>query len=214
MTVAIVGYTNAGKSTLLNALTNAGVLSEDMLFATLDPTARALALPSGSSVMLVDTVGFIRRLPHHLIEAFKSTLEEAVQADIILNVCDCSSPVFRDHLYITQKLLDELGAGGKPVITVLNKIDRADPGEICGVEGVRISAKRGDGFDLLLEAIEKALPVQKARVTLLFPFTDMGQSALVRENGTVFSEEYTESGLLMDCLIDAVTVQRLKQYLQ
>ena len=214
VTVAIVGYTNAGKSTLLNALTNAGVLSEDMLFATLDPTARALALPSGSSVMLVDTVGFIRRLPHHLIEAFKSTLEEAVQADIILNVCDCSSPVFRDHLYITQKLLDELGAGGKPVITVLNKIDRADPGEICGVEGVRISAKRGDGFDLLLEAIEKALPVQKARVTLLFPFTDMGQSALVRENGTVFSEEYTESGLLMDCLIDAVTVQRLKQYLQ
>ena len=214
VTVAIVGYTNAGKSTLLNALTNAGVLSEDMLFATLDPTARALALPSGSSVMLVDTVGFIRRLPHHLIEAFKSTLEEAVQADIILNVCDCSSPVFRDHLYITQKLLDELGAGGKPVITVLNKIDRADPGEICGVEGVRISAKRGEGFDLLLEAIEKALPVQKARVTLLFPFTDMGQSALVRENGTVFSEEYTESGLLMDCLIDAVTVQRLKQYLQ
>lgn len=214
VTVAIVGYTNAGKSTLLNALTNAGVLSEDMLFATLDPTARALALPSGSSVMLVDTVGFIRRLPHHLIEAFKSTLEEAVQADIILNVCDCSSPVFRDHLHITQKLLDELGAGGKPVITVLNKIDRADPGEICGVEGVRISAKRGEGFDLLLEAIEKALPVQKARVTLLFPFTDMGQSALVRENGTVFSEEYTESGLLMDCLIDAVTVQRLKQYLQ
>ncbi len=214
VTVAIVGYTNAGKSTLLNALTDAGVLSEDMLFATLDPTARALELPSGSSVMLVDTVGFIRRLPHHLIEAFKSTLEEAVQADIILNVCDCSSPVFRDHLVITRKLLDELGASGKPVITVLNKVDKADPGEICGVEGVRISAKRGEGFDGLLEAIEQSLPVQKARVTLLFPFSDIGQSALARENGTVFSEEYTDSGLRMDCLVDTVTAQRLKNYLQ
>lgn len=214
VTVAIVGYTNAGKSTLLNALTDAGVLSEDMLFATLDPTARALELPSGSSVMLVDTVGFIRRLPHHLIEAFKSTLEEAVQADVILNVCDCSSPAFRDHLAITCKLLEELGASGKPVITVLNKVDKADPAEICGVEGVRISAKRGEGFDGLLEAIESTLPVQKARVTLLFPFSDIGQSSLVRESGTVFSEEYTDRGLLMDCLIDTVTAQRLKNYLQ
>ena len=214
VTVAIVGYTNAGKSTLLNALTDAGVLSEDMLFATLDPTARALELPSGSSVMLVDTVGFIRRLPHHLIEAFKSTLEEAMQADIILNVCDCSSPVFRDHLSITNRLLDELGASGKPVITVLNKTDKADAAEICGVEGVQISAKRREGFNELLEAIEKALPVQKARVTLLFPFSDIGQSALARENGTVFSEEYTDKGLLMDCLVDTVTAQRLKDYLQ
>ena len=213
VTVAIVGYTNAGKSTLLNALTDAGVLSEDMLFVSFYPTARALELPSGSSVMLVDTVGFIRRLPHHLIEAFKSTLEEAVQADIILNVCDCSSPVFRDHLTITRKLLDELGATGKPVITVLNKVDKADPGEICGVEGVRISAKRGEGFDGLLEAIENALPVQKARMTFLFPFSDIGQSALVRENGTVFSEEYTDQGLLMDCLIDTVTAQKIKKYL-
>ena len=214
VTVAIVGYTNAGKSTLLNALTDAGVLSEDMLFATLDPTARALELPSGSSVMLVDTVGFIRRLPHHLIEAFKSTLEEAVQADIILNVCDCSSLVFRDHLTITNKLLEELGASGKPVITVLNKVDKADADEICGVEGVRISAKNGEGFDSLLEAVENALPVQKARVRLFFPFAEMGQSAMVRENGTVFSEEYTDNGLLMDCLIDTITAQRLKGYLQ
>ena len=212
VTVAIVGYTNAGKSTLLNSLTDAGVLFENMLFATLDPTARALELPSGSSVMLVDTVGFIRRLPHHLIEAFKSTLEEAVQADIILNVCDCSSPVFRDHLSITQKLLDELGASGKPVITVLNKTDIADPEEIGGIDGVRISAKTGKGFDDLLAAVERALPVQKARVKLLFPFSEIGQSALVRENGTIFSEEYNDSGLLVDCLIDTVTAQRLKKY--
>ena len=102
---------------------------------------------------------------------------------------------------------------GKPVITVLNKVDKADPGEICGVEGVRISAKRGEGFDGLLEAIENALPVQKARMTFLFPFSDIGQSALVRENGTVFSEEYTDQGLLMDCLIDTVTAQKIKKYL-
>ena len=164
--------------------------------------------------MLVDTVGFIRRLPHHLIEAFKSTLEEAVQADIILNVCDCSSPVFRDHLTITNKLLDELGAGGKPVITVLNKIDKALPEELCGVEGVRISAKNGEGFDDLLQAVEKALPVQKARVTLLFPFSDIGSSHMAREHGTVFAEEYTDQGVLMDCLLDTVTAQRLKDYLK
>ena len=212
ISVAIVGYTNAGKSTLLNALTDAGVLSEDMLFATLDPTARALELPSGSSVMLVDTVGFIRRLPHHLIEAFKSTLEEAVQADVILNVCDCSSSVFRDHLAITGKLLDELGAGGKPVITVLNKIDKADADELYGMEGVRISAKNGEGFDSLLETIEKSLPVQKARVTLLFPFADIGQSSVVRENGTVLSEEYTGQGLKMDCIVDTVTAERLRKF--
>ncbi len=212
VTVAIVGYTNAGKSTLLNALTDAGVLSEDMLFATLDPTARALELPSGSSVMLVDTVGFIRRLPHHLIEAFKSTLEEAVQADIILNVCDCASPVFRDHLSITRNILRELGAGAKPIITVLNKTDAADPDNLCGVEGVRISAKNGEGFDRLLAAIENALPVQKVRVSLLFPFSDIGQSSVIRDNGTVLREEYTDSGLLIDCLIDKVTADRMKAY--
>ena len=212
VTVAIVGYTNAGKSTLLNALTDAGVLSEDMLFATLDPTARALALPSGSTVMLVDTVGFIRRLPHHLIEAFKSTLEEAVQADVILNVCDSSSPVFRDHLRITGELLDELGASDKPVITVLNKIDAADSDSLPGAEGVRISARNREGFDDLLAAIEDALPVKKRRLTLLFPFAEIGASAAVRENGTVFSEIYTEDGLQMDCLIDAVTAVRLERF--
>lgn len=212
ITVAIVGYTNAGKSTLLNALTDAGVLSEDMLFATLDPTARALELPSGSSVMLVDTVGFIRRLPHHLIEAFKSTLEEAVQADIILNVCDGSSPVFRDHLRITGELLKELGAENKPIITVLNKTDAADPDAILGIDGIKISAKNGQGFDDLLNAIENVLPVKKIRVQLLFNFNDIGLSAIVRENGTIFSEEYTENGLQMDCLIDSITGERLKQY--
>lgn len=213
ITAAIVGYTNAGKSTLLNALTDAGVLSEDMLFATLDPTARALELPSGSSVMLVDTVGFIRRLPHHLIEAFKSTLEEAVQADIILNVCDSSSPVFRDHLRITCELLKDLGAENKPIITVLNKIDKASPDAFLGIDGVKISAKEGVGFDELLNAIEEALPVKKIRTQLMFPFSDIGASTAVRENGTLFNEEYTADGLKIDCLIDSVMAERFKKYI-
>lgn len=212
ITAAIVGYTNAGKSTLLNALTDAGVLSEDMLFATLDPTARLLELPSGSSVMLVDTVGFIRRLPHHLIEAFKSTLEEAVQADIILNVCDSSSPVFRNHLRITCELLKDLGAENKPIITVLNKIDKASPDAFLGIDGVKISAKDGVGLDGLLNAVEEALPVKKIRTKLMFPFDDIGASAAVRENGTLFNEEYTADGLKIDCLIDSITAERLKKY--
>ena len=121
ITVAIVGYTNAGKSTLMNTLTQAGVLSEDKLFATLDPTSRALKLPNGASVMLIDTVGLVRRLPHHLVEAFKSTLEEAASADIILNVCDASSEEYRLHLEVTDSLLRELGCGSTPVVTVFNK---------------------------------------------------------------------------------------------
>lgn len=124
-TVAIVGYTNAGKSTLMNTLTHAGVLAEDKLFATLDPTARALTLPDGRTVMLIDTVGLVRRLPHQLVEAFQSTLEEAASADVILNVCDASSPECAEHLEVTAKLLDELGCAGKPVVSVMNKCDLA-----------------------------------------------------------------------------------------
>ena len=123
ITVAIVGYTNAGKSTLMNTLTQAGVLSEDKLFATLDPTSRALKLPNGASVMMIDTVGLVRRLPHHLVEAFKSTLEEAASADIILNVCDASSEEYRLHLDVTESLLRELGCGDTPVLNVFNKCD-------------------------------------------------------------------------------------------
>ncbi|MFY9379027.1 MAG: GTPase HflX, partial [Acutalibacteraceae bacterium] len=125
-TVVIVGYTNAGKSTLMNQLTDAGVLAQDKLFATLDPTARALVLPSGRKVMLIDTVGLVKRLPHRLVEAFKSTLEEASMADVILNVCDASSVEFKEHLEVTERLLDDLGANGKPMISILNKCDLVD----------------------------------------------------------------------------------------
>lgn len=143
-----MGYTNAGKSTLMNTLTQAGVLAQDKLFATLDPTARALTLPDGRKIMLIDTVGLIRRLPHKLVEAFKSTLEEASSADVILNVCDASSPEAAEHLSVTAKLLEDLACGDKPVICVMNKCDLVEDIFTLPSIGtsVRISAKTGEGL--------------------------------------------------------------------
>ena len=147
-TVAIVGYTNAGKSTLMNTLTQAGVLAQDKLFATLDPTSRALTLPDGRRIMLIDTVGFIRRLPHDFVEAFKSTLEEAASAKVILNVCDASDPEFKEHLEVSSKLLAELGCENTPIIPVYNKCDKPGviPDEISEPGAVRISALTGEGI--------------------------------------------------------------------
>ena len=193
ITVAIVGYTNAGKSTLMNYLTQAGVLAENKLFATLDPTSRALKLPSGVTVMLIDTVGFVRRLPHHLVEAFKSTLEEAAQADIILNVCDINSPEAHLHLQVTRELLQELGCTDTPIVSVLNKCDlldyHFDEGDFSS--SVRISAKTGEGMDRLLLAIEENLPVRVKKVKLLVPFSEAGLIAQIRKTATLESEEYT-----------------------
>lgn len=212
VTAAIVGYTNAGKSTLLNRLTNAGVLAENKLFATLDPTARALTLPSGGSVTLVDTVGFIRRLPHHLIEAFKSTLEEALEADIIILLCDGSDPDFRSQLNVSRGLLDELGASEKPTITVINKCDAADRSELLGIDSVHISALTGEGIDDLLAAIEQAMPIQQVRIELLLPFSEMGWSAQIRSSGEVISEEYTADGLHLTALVEPVMAHRLEKF--
>ena len=212
VTAAIVGYTNAGKSTLLNYLTGAGVLAEDKLFATLDPVSRSIELPSGGSVMLVDTVGFIRRLPHHLVDAFRSTLEEAMDADIILLLCDGSDENFLSQLDVSRNLLDELGAKDKPVITVINKCDAANPYALLGVEGVRISALTGENIGALLEAIEKAMPEPLVRVELLIPYSDMSVSASVRAAGEVTEEEYTDEGLHMSAVIDKITAEKLKKY--
>lgn len=222
-TAVIVGYTNAGKSTLMNRLTDAGVLAEDKLFATLDPTSRALKLPSGREVMLIDTVGLVRRLPHHLVEAFKSTLEEAASADVILNVCDASSPEYLDHLTVTASLLSDLGASGIPMISVMNKCDLVrDISEITipVVEGtserstqVFISARDGEGLNDLLMAVDKTLPPNRMRCRYLFPFSDMGKASLVREDSTIFSEEYTADGLLIDALCHIRTVEICKQYI-
>lgn len=214
-TVVIVGYTNAGKSTLMNRLTEAGVLAEDMLFATLDPTARALSLPSGRSVMLIDTVGLVRRLPHNLVEAFKSTLEEAASADVILNVCDASSPECAEHLAVTEELLNELGAAGKPIVSVMNKCDMIYSTDDVPVPGkaVFISALRGNGISKLLTAIDEALPPDRKRCVYLFSYSDMSPSAEIRADGTVFSEEYTEDGLRIDALCSMRIVGKYSAYI-
>lgn len=215
ITAAIVGYTNAGKSTLMNYLTDAGVLEKDQLFATLDPTSRALKLPNGVTVMLIDTVGLVRRLPHHLVEAFKSTLEEAANADIILNVCDASSEEALLHLDVTKELLQSLGCSDTPIITVFNKCDLVPQGEFTpGISNsVRISAKQGIGIDELLLAIENNLPVRIKRAELLLPFSQGGLTAEIRKEGTLISEEYTGEGIRVSALVDESLYSKVKEYI-
>lgn len=216
ITAAIVGYTNAGKSTLMNKLTEAGVLVKDQLFATLDPTSRALKLPNGTSVMLIDTVGLVRRLPHHLVEAFKSTLEEASLSDIILNVCDASSEESRLHLEVTKKLLSDLGCEDRPIIPVMNKCDLV-PGilDVPNISNVvRISAKTGEGIDELLKAIEDNLPVKINEVNLCIPFSMAGISANIRKSGTIINEEFTESGLKIKAMVDDRVYNKLKYFIE
>lgn len=211
--VAIVGYTNAGKSTLMNRLTDAGVLQEDKLFATLDPTARKLVLPDGRQIMLVDTVGLVRRLPHQLVDAFRSTLEEAVWADVILNVCDASSDECAEHIKVTESVLSDLGCNGKPIINVLNKCDKPTELDFDFFENsVKISAATGEGIDSLLMAIENALPKDRKRVKILLPFDKMKLSSIVR-GGTVHSEEYTENGVLYDATVNISDIKQLKDYI-
>lgn len=209
---AIVGYTNAGKSTLLNLLTGAGVLAEDKLFATLDPTARAIELPDGRSLLLVDTVGLIRRLPHHLVEAFKSTLEEAASADIIIHVCDASDPEAAEKAEVTLKTLADLGAAEIPVVTVLNKCDLLTETIPEDDSTVKISAKKNQGTDRLLRVIAANLPETAKRMKLLLPYDKAGLTAKLRENGKVFSEEYTETGILVDALVDRLLLKQMAEY--
>lgn len=214
-TVAIVGYTNAGKSTLMNALTDAGVLAENKLFATLDPTSRALTLPDGRQVMLVDTVGLIRRLPHKLVEAFKSTLEEAAYATVILNVCDASDEHAAEHLEVTKNLLSELGCDGKPVISVMNKCDKV--GDIYSMptfgKTVMISALKKRGFDELLDTILRQLPPTRKREKLLIPFSAGAVAARVRKEGVVHSENYCEDGLFMDATVEMSLLDSIKDWI-
>ncbi len=214
-TVAIVGYTNAGKSTLMNALTDAGVLAENKLFATLDPTSRGLTLPDGRQVMLVDTVGLIRRLPHKLVEAFKSTLEEAATATVILNVCDASDEHSAEHLEVTKNLLEELGCAGKPVISVMNKCDLV--GDIYSMptfgKTVMISALEGRGFEELLDAILKELPPTRRKAEFLLPFSAGAVAARIRKEGVVEFEEYREDGLYMKATVEISLINEIKDYL-
>ena len=214
ITVAIVGYTNAGKSTLMNRLTQAGVLAEDKLFATLDPTARSLKLPHGQTVMLIDTVGFVRRLPHQLVQAFHSTLEQAAQADVILNLCDASSQEARTHLEVTNDLLAELGCGGRPILSVMNKCDLVPGLASIPTIGntVRVSARTGEGIDGLLLAIENALPEKTELVTALLPFEKAGLAAQARRDGLVESEEYVENGLRLTARASGKLLAQLREF--
>lgn len=212
---AIVGYTNVGKSTLMNALTDAGVLAENKLFATLDITSRSIELPDGRSIMLIDTVGLIRRLPHNLVEAFKSTLEEAAVSDIILNVQDLSSPEREEQAEVTEKLLSELGCDGIPVINVMNKADAALNLDTVFEDdkNVIISARHHDGFDRLLQCIMKNLPETAKRMKLLIPYDKTAFINSIRSEGKIFSEEYTECGTLIDALVDVKLVKEATQYI-
>jgi len=213
-TVAIVGYTNAGKSTLMNRLTDAGVLEEDKLFATLDPTARRLELPDGRGVVLVDTVGLIRRLPHSLVEAFHSTLEEAAYADVILNVCDAADPQCAEHLEVTREVLRELGCLEKPILSVMNKWDLMEDRTVLPFLGdtIRISAKEGAGIDELLARIAKALPPTRRQITALLPYDKGSLAARVRRDGAVSAEEYLPKGVRLTAVVDLLLARELEPY--
>lgn len=196
---AIVGYTNAGKSTLLNTLTDAKVLEEDQLFATLDPTTRNLKLPSGQEMLVTDTVGFIRKLPHHLIEAFRSTLEEAKYADLILHVVDSSNPQMDEQMYVVYETLRKLEVMNKPVITVFNKMDRRGENALLrdfqADRTVQISAKTGEGIPELLCAIEQQLREQKILIERMYPYQESPRVQMIRKYGELLEEHYTEEGI-------------------
>ncbi len=214
--VALVGYTNAGKSTLLNRLTGADSYVQDQLFATLDPTARELRLPDGQRAVLIDTVGLIERLPHNLVEAFRSTLETAAEADVILEVCDGASPYFRDHLKVTEEVLDSLGCGGIPKITVYNKVDRlpAIPSDFP-MEGRRhayISALTGEGLDRLLRLVAETLSESVAAVRLMVPYAAGHIAGAVRAEGSVTAEEYTPDGVLLTATVPRRSLHKYRAY--
>ena len=219
--IAIVGYTNAGKSTLLNTLTDAGILAENKLFATLDPTTRKLKLPCGETVLLTDTVGFIRKLPHHLVKAFKSTLDEAVYADILMIVVDAHDDEARAQLDVTESLLAELGAAGKPTIYVYNKCDLGVsselPSYIANSEDPNrvicaISAKNGDGVDALLEKIESIIHKGKSRVTFVIPNSEQSALNILYKNATVESVDYGYEGVTVVATVDQKVRGMLKKY--
>ena len=212
--IAIVGYTNAGKSTLLNKLTGAGVLEEDKLFATLDPTTRNLKLPSKQEVLLTDTVGFIRKLPHHLIEAFRSTLEEAKYADIILHVVDASNPQVDEQMHIVYETLTNLDVKNKPIITAFNKQDKIEEESILrdfrADHIVRISAKYGDGLGELQDVIEETLRGQKILIEKVYAYADAGKIQMIRKYGELLEEEYRGEGIYAKGYVPAEIYEKVK----
>ena len=216
ITAALVGYTNAGKSTLLNTLTDANVFAEDKLFATLDPTSRAITLDDNRQIIVIDTVGFIRKLPHHLIEAFKSTLEEAALADVLLHIIDASNPEADNQVKVVEQVLEEIGAGEKPVVAVFNKCDltmgKASASPRAN-KSVYISARYGKQIDTLIDAIAKTAPGRKRRVKVCIPYSEGSLVNLLHDTQKVDSESYGEKGTVMELRVDAETYVKIKKYL-
>ena len=202
---AIVGYTNAGKSTLLNTMTEAGVLEEDKLFATLDPTTRVLTLESGQEILLTDTVGFIRKLPHHLVEAFQSTLEEAKYADIILHVVDASNPQMEKQMHVVYDTLAQLGVKNKTIITLFNKQDRLEERitlrDFRADDVMSISARTGQGLTELKHRLEEILTENQILIERLYPYGDAGKIQLIRKYGQLLEEDYREDGIYVKAYV-------------
>lgn len=213
LTAAIVGYTNAGKSTLLNKLTGAGILAEDKLFATLDPTTRALTLPGGEKVLLTDTVGFIRKLPHHLVEAFKSTLEEARYCDVILHVVDCSNPQMDMQMHVVYETLRRLDIKDKEIITVFNKVDRPDADTACRDMSadykVKLSAKTGEGIGELLDLFAVILRNRRIYFEKVFAYRDAGRIQTIRKSGQLLSEAYQDDGIRVKAYVPVELFEEL-----
>ncbi len=208
-TVALVGYTNAGKSTLLNALSGADVLVEDKLFATLDPVMRQVELPENRRCLVVDTVGFIRKLPHQLVQAFRSTLEEALYADLLVVVSDYSSPEYASQRATVFEVLNDLGAGDKPILEALNKADRVNvTGVVEPADAILISAKEGRGLDALKAEISRRIAAMRHKAELLIPYDKGNVLSLIHSKGQVLSEEYTDSGTKVVALMDVALYQR------
>ena len=203
--IAIVGYTNAGKSTLLNTLTGAQVLEEDKLFATLDPTTRILELPSGQEILLTDTVGFIRKLPHHLIDAFRSTLEEAKYADIILHVVDASSPQMDQQMYVVYETLKNLGVTDKKIVTLFNKQDKMTENQshrdLKAEKTIRISAKWGEGLGEVKQILEDLLNEKNVLIERFYDYRDAGVISLIRKYGQLLEEEYRGDGIYVKAYV-------------
>ena len=216
ITAALVGYTNAGKSTLLNTLTNAEVFAEDKLFATLDPTSRSITLDDNRKILLVDTVGFIRKLPHHLIEAFKSTLEEAVVADVLLHIIDASGEEMDNQIAVVEQVLSDIGAVGKPVIAVFNKCDRLEEYPVTAIKNdkaVYISAKNKINIDKLIEAVAEVAPGRKQRVNACIPYSEGALVSRLHETQKVISEDYGEKGTVMELMVDASMYEKIREYI-
>ena len=214
--VALVGYTNAGKSTLLNRITGADVLVEDKLFATLDPTTRKMELPSGEPILLTDTVGFVRKLPHHLVKAFKSTLDEVTYADILLIVSDINDPEVSEHIEVTKSVIEELGASDKPVIYVYNKCDMSSEVAIGALSenSVAVSAKTGDGVEVLLKMLEDELYKSKKEAILLIPYAEQYALSQLYNSYTVNSVDYLAEGIAVSVILDSKGLGQYKKYLK